>query len=374
MAFSNPFNKQKKKRSNSDMAGEDPYGPSSKAIIYKSELNFISRCILDYPNIETGGELFGFWTQLGTPVVLYAVGPGPKAKHHPTAFIQDPDYVDNIEVEICNRTGLQHIGQWHSHHQLGLAHPSGGDVASMQRGVGQPGFPRMLLCIGNCTQNFETTVNAFNFHENIPSHYIHAKWDIINMESPFRTEINSMFGSRIYVPRTREARLVDIHEDESRNQPISQNTYLQHWLTERVENVELMKGFLKSAETLYPGSIPAAEIMESGEPIVALYAGSIKIMLPYGFPKKSPMYMLVNGKACQLTDSINEESSEKWISLCYLPLDLKFQRWMLETMPKPDISISNSSSSQEQDTTTPDNDEIDLNDEEYPNEPTNNLL
>ena len=129
---------------------EDPRRPSPKAIIYKSELDFISRCIQDFPNIETGGELFGFWTQLGTPVVLYAVGPGPYARHHPTSFVQDPDYVDNIEAEMCLRTGLQHVGQWHSHHQLGLAHPSGGDVASMQRGVGAPGFPRMILCIGNC--------------------------------------------------------------------------------------------------------------------------------------------------------------------------------------------------------------------------------
>jgi len=170
---------------------EDPRRPSPKAIIYKSELDFISRCIQDFPNIETGGELFGFWTQLGTPVVLYAVGPGPYARHHPTSFVQDPDYVDNIEVEMCLRTGLQHVGQWHSHHQLGLAHPSGGDVASMQRGVGAPGFPRMLLCIGNCDRGAaHTTVNAFNFHENYPSQYVHAFWDVVEIESPFRAQID----------------------------------------------------------------------------------------------------------------------------------------------------------------------------------------
>ena len=28
--------------------------PASKAIIYRSEIDYISRCILDYPNIETG--------------------------------------------------------------------------------------------------------------------------------------------------------------------------------------------------------------------------------------------------------------------------------------------------------------------------------
>ncbi len=40
------------------------------ALVYQSEMDFVSRCILDCPNIETGGELFGFWTATGIPVVL----------------------------------------------------------------------------------------------------------------------------------------------------------------------------------------------------------------------------------------------------------------------------------------------------------------
>jgi hypothetical protein len=31
-----------------------------RAVIYRSEIDFISRCILDYLDIETGGQLFGF--------------------------------------------------------------------------------------------------------------------------------------------------------------------------------------------------------------------------------------------------------------------------------------------------------------------------
>ena len=46
---------------------------SDRTIIYRSELDFVSRCILDCPNIETGGELFGFWTAGGIPVVLFAL-------------------------------------------------------------------------------------------------------------------------------------------------------------------------------------------------------------------------------------------------------------------------------------------------------------
>lgn len=349
--------------------GEDANAPSPKAIIYKSELDFISRCILDYPHIETGGELFGFWTQLGTPVVLYAVGPGPHAQHHPTAFLQDPEYVDNIEVKICNITGLQHIGQWHSHHQLGLAHPSGGDVASMQRGVGQPGFPRMLLCIGNCTRNYETTVNAFNFHENTPGQYLHAKWDVINIESPFRKEINNMFGSSLYLPQTREARYLEIYEDRSRNQPAAPDAPRQHWLTERIENIDLMKGFLKSVEELLPASDPTPEIMDSGEPIVSMLGGAFRIILPYGFPDKSPLLMTVNGRDCKETDPINEEATVNWMQL-YMPLDQKFKSWLHKMLPVVGLSYNYVSPSLTPDSTSiPDptpieEDDIDLNNEE----------
>ena len=40
---------------------------ADRAIIYRSEIDFVSRCILDCPNFETGGELFGFCN--GTRIV-----------------------------------------------------------------------------------------------------------------------------------------------------------------------------------------------------------------------------------------------------------------------------------------------------------------
>ena len=68
-------------------AREEP-GASGKAVIFKSEMDFISRCILDYPSIETGGQLFGFYTEAGIPVVLYAIGPGRNANHQVAFFNQ----------------------------------------------------------------------------------------------------------------------------------------------------------------------------------------------------------------------------------------------------------------------------------------------
>lgn len=303
--------------------------PSQKAIIYQSELDFISRCILDRTDIETGGELFGFWTQDGTPVVMYAVGPGPNARHHQTSFIQDSDYVANIEVEICNTTGIQHIGQWHSHHQLSLAHPSGGDVMSMRKGVGQPGFPRMLLCIGNCTAS-TTTVNAFNFHENTPGKYVHAAWDVIPMPSPFRAAIDARFASRLYVPRTAKAAFGEM-KVLPRNAGKPQANYMQHWLTEDVGNVEIMKGFIRSAATLFEGSAPAAEILDSGEPLISLFAGKFRVLLPYGFPYAAPRYVIVVDEKCENDYRISEDTEGVWDSI-NAPLDKKFPQWLKLTL------------------------------------------
>ena len=105
--------------------------PASIAIIYRSELDYISRCILDNTNIETGGQLFGFWTADKLPVVLYAIGPGPHANHQSAFFNQDVDYLTRVGRPIVEHFGLQHIGEWHSHHQLGLAQPSGHDANTM---------------------------------------------------------------------------------------------------------------------------------------------------------------------------------------------------------------------------------------------------
>lgn len=309
--------------------------PASKAIIYRSEIDFMLRCILDFPDIETGGELFGFWTPEGVPVVLYAVGPGPAARHHATSFLQDPDYVDRYEVEMCLATRLQHIGQWHSHHQLDLARPSGGDVASMLRGVGRPGFPRMLLCIGNCTPA-ETTVNAFNFCEVRPEHYVHAAWDIVDMESPFRPVIDRMYGGRFYEPRTPKASHgVMLTVD---GQPLSAGQPRQHWLVESIEHVEQMKGFVADCREFFGDPSPVTEITDAGEPTISMHGESLEIMLPFGFPEKSPLYTVMDGKELRDDDMSNIDAMNAWHILAGYPLPERFKKWIRQT-PKTKRNI-----------------------------------
>lgn len=298
--------------------------PSNSAIIYKSELDYISRCILDYTNIETGGQLFGYWTATGTPVVMYAIGPGNNAQHNPTSFVQDWQYLQQIGNELGRRYRLQHIGEWHSHHQLGLAHPSGGDVNTMSYGVGKPGFPRLLLCIGNCTRT-STTINAFNFHESAPAEYVHAVWDVVERESPYRHLIDSELQHLLIHPHTKYASHERIYSQKS---IVGENvTEKTHWLTQNVNNVETMKGFVSIVQTMYPTFDVKAEILSSGEPQIAIKGANVCIKLPFGFPAKSPIILNEAGEAY-------DQSSDNTWELREEPLTETFGRWISVKIPQ----------------------------------------
>ena len=161
------------------------------ALIYKSEFEKIMKWIVASPNIETGGELFGFYRDNGTPVVCYAIGPGPRANHQYTFFNQDLDYLVAVGEKLTGVFGLEHIGEWHSHHQLGLAQPSGHDAATMAEGIRKSGRRRFLLCVGNIRDR-QATLGGFAFTGESGEHYERVTWEVVNTESPFRKVIGDL--------------------------------------------------------------------------------------------------------------------------------------------------------------------------------------
>lgn len=260
--------------------------PSPKAVIFRSELDYMSRCILDYPNIETGGNLFGYWTQDGTPVVLYAIGPGRKAEHNNTSFAQDMGYLKSVATELYGRFRLQHIGEWHSHHQLGLDHPSGGDAQHMKQEVDNPRFPRMLLCIGTCTPQ-ETSIKPFNFYVETGKNYVEATFDIVNTESPYRALADKEAASILLHPQTKEAsHCHSMMQGCNERQPQK-----VHWLTETVENVELMKTFVEEVRQVSGYNDVKAIMNDTGEPGISFNSERFEIRLPWRFPQIGPALM-----------------------------------------------------------------------------------
>lgn len=299
-------------------ANDNRRWPSSTAIIYKGELDLLSRYILDYPDIETGGELFGYWTGTGTPVVCYVIGPGKNAQHHHTSFVQDWDYLQKVGRALHERYRLQHIGEWHSHHQLGLAHPSGGDVDTMSYGVGKPGFPCLLLGIGTCTRT-TSTVNAFNFHEKKPREYVQAAWDVVDMESPYRRIVDTDLQRLILPPMTHQASHGQIRS--TMNAVLDNDAIGTHWLTESTENVQTMKTFVQMVQSRFPDHAVKPEVLDSGEPQIAIKGADICIKLPHGFPAKGPV----------LTDEAGNVTIDGILDAWKIdeePLTSSFGRWL----------------------------------------------
>lgn len=169
-----------------NVSSEQAFTPSSKALIYASELQYIAKCIQDYPDIETGGQLFGAWTASGAPRVIYAIGPGPRANHKGMFFNQDINYLETIGAKL-KEYGLQHIGEWHSHHKIGLSYPSSHDAQTMQNSITHLNLSRILLCIGSINRQ-GILINAFNFARD--THYVEAEWEIVDTNNRLRAIID----------------------------------------------------------------------------------------------------------------------------------------------------------------------------------------
>ncbi|WP_265263089.1 Mov34/MPN/PAD-1 family protein [Spirulina subsalsa] len=171
-------------------------GSQFKTLIYQQELDYIAGWVEEYPELETGGDLFGFWTHSGFPVVQLVLGPGQMSQHNRTSFYQDRDHLIKSGEILRNKHGLQHIGEWHSHHQMALAQPSGGDEQTVFNALRRYDFPKFLLCIANLNPTTEryargkyrVNVGCFLFNA-LSSHYQTGAWVVLPDQSPIRKDV-----------------------------------------------------------------------------------------------------------------------------------------------------------------------------------------
>lgn len=281
---------------------EDRQGaPAQVAIVYQSELDYISQCILDYPHIETGGQLFGFWTTDGIPVVLFAIGPGENANHEVAFFNQDVDYLVRVGQILITRYGLQHIGEWHSHHQLGLARPSGHDASTMVNCIRRQNSRQFLLCIGNCTDT-ASELNAYNFTQSAGHDYVRAAWDIKEGESPFRALIESdpdLF--RILTnPKTKHPSHGNVFSVTNAVSFVAPSYAAGYWLNEKANNLVLKHIVDKLATEALPGTKCAVQ-MDQNKCVHILFStveGEMEIVFLNGFPGIPPI-VLQGGRMCE---------------------------------------------------------------------------
>ena len=100
--------------------------------IYESELAIMAGIAAQWTDLETGGALFGHFNHQGCPIVYLITGPGNDAVHKAAHFQQDINFFLSNNRVMEEHYGLQWIGDWHSHHQLGLDKPSGGDLKQVR--------------------------------------------------------------------------------------------------------------------------------------------------------------------------------------------------------------------------------------------------
>lgn len=133
-------------------------------LIYRSELDMIKNLTLEYPQLETGAKLYGFYSETGWPVIALVVGPGPHATHEYTRFIPDQETEGLIGHRLANM-GMSHLGSFHSHHVLGLNTPSNIDVDVMQRVFDDATPPQKgFLCgITTITDGKKVSLNIYHF-------------------------------------------------------------------------------------------------------------------------------------------------------------------------------------------------------------------
>ena len=208
-------------------------GRGSEAIVFQSELDYLYRCILDYPNIETGGQLFGYWTSAGVPVVMYAIGPGPRANHQSTFFNQDVEY---------------------------------------------------LVQVGRLLKDRRATVGAF-LCDGISCHQ--TTWTTIAPESPLRVLIDRELSDVLVHPRANYSSFRANNMNETRS------VYAPgYWLAERGAGT-VLNNIITYLKGRNRGADVKPQLNGRGEVQVRLeYGCRIEdILFPNGFPDRAPLMM-----------------------------------------------------------------------------------
>lgn len=152
--------------------------------LFEHDDNRMKDLVLRHPAKETGGNLFGLWTDNGEPVLHIVLGPAIGCTRTEVSFYQSIPYLERVGGIVTRDYQLCHIGEWHSHHRLRLSEPSSGDSSTIIRN-----FPRgtcgFLLIIANIQPSPGTvTLSPYLYREG-ERHYERCKINLLRGQSPF---------------------------------------------------------------------------------------------------------------------------------------------------------------------------------------------
>lgn len=135
-----------------------------RILLYESEATRIAKYARSSVGLEIGGDLLGFYEPGGSPLVFIASGPGPAAQRDATHFRQDPEFQTTVFNKVASRFRMFYVGDWHSHHKLGLSEPSGSDDAKIHDLADKNDWPVLYSLIVQTEVAFgRTTRNGGEF-------------------------------------------------------------------------------------------------------------------------------------------------------------------------------------------------------------------
>jgi hypothetical protein len=297
------------------MSYQNKYVVKAKAIIYKGELDYISRCVLDYPDIETGGDLFGFWTYSGYPVIQYVIGPGKRSNHQVAFFNQDIDYLKEVGNALRQAHGLQHIGEWHSHHRLGLAEPSGHDITTVTKAIYNYNLGKFFLVITNVRES-SSGINGFMFNKEQGRVFDYVGWVVLNNDSPIRDSFDRESANLVYKPRTNQASITDLTPTTLSDTEFVKPEYSpEYWLSDK-SNHKTLKNIIDGLS----GSVEEIQVFQNNEDksiyLMFRYKGkSYSLSFSQDFPQSKPVIReLTNEREATVDTSDEQWDSELEIS------------------------------------------------------------
>ena len=127
------------------------HDPPTFMAFFKEDLQFMAGAASSYGNIEHGFSLFGLRTHGDSLACMLAVNAGPNAVRSAVSFHDDHEFIMKVSRFLFGHYGIQYIGNAHSHHDLGLAGPSGND----QRQIHNVSAKNNIRCMGQIIITYE---------------------------------------------------------------------------------------------------------------------------------------------------------------------------------------------------------------------------
>lgn len=275
------------------------------ATIYDQDLEYISKCILDYTDLETGGDLFGFWNNRGLPVILYVSGPGSNCYRDAGFFRQDMDFLVRNGNHLFENYGLQHIGSWHSHHKLSLAIPSVHDSNTMINAIRVHHLERFFMVLGNITKQQGTTINGFLYDDKTQTNYSETNWKVLKSENVLSKKIRTTLGKELYYqPNTTKPKLQDIRHFISMGNNNTISFAPNSWLASEKGNREL-----KGVFDWFQSSFQNAKMLLHPDQTLELRGDTISISFTHDFPNCFPR-LVVDGNPLEQGEGKYEYETE----------------------------------------------------------------